>query len=273
MVKRKIFNRLKILLILVLSATGLILIFKNFLLPKVPEIFVMEVKPHQPQKIRITNLSDNSFSVSWITQKPTSKSAINYYQKGDQPQTLAEPATLPSSVHQIDIQNLEPQTVYFFTIFSEKEDFKKAGNQPFEVKTLKTTEKPPEPPFILTGSVKDNNGNPQTNALVFFYHEALIPLSVFVNEKGNFLFSLNNARNKTDGNYFSPQDQSAKILVETGRTSYIKTFTISKNLNLIITPTDEVYEEEKLPEAQTAAIQKQTLWQKMKEWLEQVISY
>lgn len=268
----------KTLLFIFVFLVGGVIFFiltKNLFLPKTPEIFVVGAKPHQPQKIRITNLSDNSFSVSWLTQKPTQKSAVNYHQQGSPPKTVEEPTILPTRVHQIDIPNLEPQTVYFFTILSDGKSFKKENNQPFEIKTLKTTEKPPGPPFILTGTVKNAQGNSEANVLVFFYNEQLNPLSILTNEKGNFIFALNNTRNKTDEKYFIPKNEQAKIMVETGEISYVKTFNITNDLHLLITPADQS-EEANQPETQVMETRKQTLWQKMKEWIRRkllVISY
>src|ERR1035437_4722034 len=93
----------------------------------------------QPQNVRITNVTDNSFTVSYETENKIMGS-LNY----GEDQKLGQPAlddrdqqtgNLTSyNIHNVTVRNLSPQKKYFFSITSGQETYVNNG-QPFEVTT------------------------------------------------------------------------------------------------------------------------------------------
>lgn len=92
----------------------------------------------QPQEVRITNITDGSFTVSYRTADPTS-GYINYGISNSLEQTAFDEKDLSRklqnhTIHSITLKNLSPQTKYYFSIISDGDTYL-SNNKNFEVTT------------------------------------------------------------------------------------------------------------------------------------------
>src|SRR3990172_11890977 len=105
--KNKIPTLIAIVLLVVGVAAGVFLVNQR-------QLFGLGADPDiSPQDIRVTNIDDISFSVSWITDKAT----IGYLEWGegrDTSKTQSEEASEVSSIHYVTLRNLKSSTVYSF---------------------------------------------------------------------------------------------------------------------------------------------------------------
>ncbi len=104
-------------------------------------------KPPKPTSITITNITNNSFTISW----KTADEALGYIIYGNSPERLTFSAydnraskNLESKYrtidHSVTLTNLNSETYYYYKIVSNKESYDKVGDEFFEpVKTNSTS--------------------------------------------------------------------------------------------------------------------------------------
>lgn len=157
-----------------------------------------------PQEVKISNISDNSFTVSWLTGKPTT--GFIKYGSPALEETAQDDRDLGSQefrvTHHVTIKNLEPGKTYYYQIFSGQEVFDDQG-KPFTQTTAPTTENPPAVPEPVFGTVNKKDNTKATEALVYLEINGGSLLSSYVRENGNWLITLNNARIKDLSDYIS----------------------------------------------------------------------
>jgi hypothetical protein len=173
---------------------------------------------NQPQNVRITNITDSSFTVSYETESKVIGS-LNY---GDN-QNLGKPAlddrdqqtaNLTSyNIHNITVRNLTPQRKYFFSIISGQETYINS-NQPFEVATgSKLSESPPNQNPI-SGKILLSDGTSPKEAIVYVTADNSQVISTLVKSDGSYILPLNSLRtNGLSGYYNFPPDGTVKMLV------------------------------------------------------------
>lgn len=187
-----------LLLIAVLAGLGLI---KN------PATFFSRADvTSAASEIKVSNLSDNSFTVSWITQKPV----IGYVSYGENKQMKSiqyddrdRDGIKARLTHFVTLKKLKPSTMYYYSINK---------NSASAVTTAQTTSIPPLVPFPVYGKVLKQNGQASDDVLVYFKAENGTLLSSYVDTQGNWLITLNNARTSDLSNYLIPtQTMPSKI--------------------------------------------------------------
>ncbi|MDP3994666.1 MAG: hypothetical protein Q8P91_02460 [bacterium] len=145
-----------------------------------------------PKEIKITDISTNSFAISWLTDKPIRGCAITKLGKSktkacDDKKTKA---------HLITIANLAPENTYQIIVTSGL--IKETKSLP-KITTNKIQEEQPRTPEPAYGSVEwENTNQPIKNALIYFQNPAQNKKEVFValtNEKGNYAIDLSNFEN------------------------------------------------------------------------------
>jgi hypothetical protein len=108
-----------------------------------------------PDEVIISNVSDTSATISWVTQAETT-GLVNYGSQVDN-YTLVGKDTKDSSsaesykTHYVTIKNLSPNTTYYFEITSGAGTFQN-GENPYSFKTLVDTESLSTPDSII-GSI------------------------------------------------------------------------------------------------------------------------
>lgn len=175
-----------------------------------------------PQEVKITNISDNSFTVSWITPDKEIAGFIAYGDSAQLGQTAADDRDQIGSLnsyftHHVSLKNLSPQTKYFFKIGSGSKTYDQAG-QPYEITTAPTTDSPPPLADPSFGTVVDQSGKNAAGALVYLTVANSTPLSSYTREDGNWLITLNNARSKDLSGYVTYKEKGDKeeIMVQAG---------------------------------------------------------
>lgn len=137
--------------------------------------FLIWLNSPSPQNTRITNITDHSVSISWTTQRPTKGWVVSYFSQ------VADEIKTPSTVHQVTLRNLEPETVYSYKIRSGFWFF--AGGK---IKTTPSREKQPAPPNPVYGKVVQKDGFSPAFPAIVYLHD----LSAIANQKGNWSLDL-----------------------------------------------------------------------------------
>ncbi len=170
----------------------------------------------QPQDVRITNISDNSFTVSYTTVSMES-GFVKYGSTGSLDQTAFDDKDTTQKlqthiVHSITLNNLNPDTKYYFSINSGGETYLDNNNN-FEIttaaNTFNATSNSP-----VSGRVMLANSNPPKEAIVYITVDNSQVLSTLVNTDGTYKIDLQHLLNFNLSNTLSlTRDSVIKMLV------------------------------------------------------------
>ena len=164
----------------------------------------------KPLSIKITNITDHSFTVSWYTQSPTSGyvkiDGLNQLFSDQRDQDGNQ--TNSHLTHYVVIDSLRPKTRYSFTIFS--------AGKPYRDNTLQTQTAPSNSAFspeadLAFGVILDQHKRPLPGAIVFLSIANASPLSSITNASGNWSISLGTAYKK-DLSGFINYDKNNQII-------------------------------------------------------------
>lgn len=186
-------------------------------------LFFISAGPGQdPKNVEITNVSDISFTLTYVTDDKII-GTLNY---GTDPGNLDtvildDRDQLSQSVneyntHSISVKNLEPDSVYYFTINSGDKTYPKNGS-PYNIKTGALIEDQPSSKEPLSGKVLLPDGSSPTEGLVYLMINGAQKLSGYLKNDGNYTIPLNTLRNGSLNSYFSFSKNSIiNIEVTTG---------------------------------------------------------
>lgn len=151
----------------------------------------------QPQEVRITNLSDTSFTITYTTISPTS-GFVNYGLDKSLGQTSFDEKDAfkklqNHTVHSIRLNSLSPSTKYYFSIKSGDETYLN-NNQHFEVKTAPTFDISSLSDSI-SGKIILPDSSPPKEAIVYIKSDNTQALSTLVSNDGSYKINLNNLLN------------------------------------------------------------------------------
>lgn len=165
---------------------------------------------YTPEEIRITNLTDTSFSVSYVT-KDSVIGSLSYGTSpsggkvalDDRDQQSGNPQ--PYTIHHITVKNLTPETQYYFSITSSDKTFLDK-EKPFTTTTLQELNEQPttQPPIV--GNVAYADGHKDNNVIVLLVTDGAQTLSVLTKPDGTFVMPLNAIRTADFSSYqrFTP---------------------------------------------------------------------
>ena len=147
-----------------------------------------------PKNVRISNITDDSFSISWITNTKTSGGVnLDTTPSNDNKNTL-EVVQNPGYTHSIKVEKLSPSTTYHFFIQSNKHSFDNNGVA-WKVKTApKMSNK--SGTSAISGSVYDQFNLPTKNALVYITVAGSGFLSTTTSENGSWVLPISEARSQ-----------------------------------------------------------------------------
>jgi hypothetical protein len=171
----------------------------------------------QPNNIRITNITDTSFTVSYSTDSQ-SPGSLNYGKDKNLGQSSLDDRDQQSgnlanyNLHNITVQRLTEQTQYFFTITSGQDNFSNNG-QPFTVTTGPALSNPPaQQP--MTGKIVLPDGTSPSEALIYVTMDGAQVISTLVKSDGSYILPLNSLRTTDNSGYYTfPKNTGVKILV------------------------------------------------------------
>lgn len=152
----------------------------------------------EPKNVKITNLSDNSFRITYQTDAATTGS-VNYGKSKELGNIQLE--DLPKNVHSITVEKLSPRTKYYLVVISGQNTFLNNG-VPFEISTGPIISSPSAAKTVVKGKVILPDGNAPNEALVYLSAENSQLLSTTAAENGEFNFSLNRLRTNDLLSYF-----------------------------------------------------------------------
>ena len=162
----------------------------------------------EPQNVKITNLSDNSFSITYQTDTATTGS-VSYGNSKQLGNTQLE-ALDPKNIHSVTVEKLSPLTKYYLVIISGQNTFLN-NSSPFEISTGPSISSP-SALETLKGKVVLPDGKVPSEAIVYLsaYNSQL--LSTTVAKNGEFNFSLNTFRTNDLSSYFEfNEDTTLKL--------------------------------------------------------------
>jgi len=169
-----------------------------------------------PKDVRITNISDSSFGVTWVTEKET----LGFISWGENENSLTrtqeDEVGKASFTHSLSVRGLSPEKSYFFKINSSGVDYDN-NDLAWEVKTgpsLPLTTRS----LLVSGSVITSTGAPAKNALVYITVAGSSPLSTITSQAGSWVLSLSSARTSDLASLIDIDDKTTllEISVNTG---------------------------------------------------------
>lgn len=150
-----------------------------------------------PQDVRISNVTDTSFTVSWFTGKPT-LGYINWGQTPSLGQSKKGSTTL-TTTHTLTIDGLSPGTNYYFVINSAGMEF---DNNGIPWSTASGPSLPsPVTALLASGTVLTSDGKPAQNVLVYVNSGGFAQLSAITSQNGAWTLPLSIARTRTLSSY------------------------------------------------------------------------
>lgn len=207
---------LGILLLVAAIATGWWYVGKNKIVPST------EIKPN---KVRITNVADNKFTVSWITTSPT----IGEVEFGTVGEKITNKAiddrdSLSAGsqeyvTHHVTIPGLQPSTQYAFRIVSgaSRTRFDNNGS-PYTITTGPIIAETPSAESFY-GQVEDENKSAATGAIVYVTIPGAATLSTLAKSSGNYSVPLSTSRVEDLKSYalYDPRATVVNVNVEYGK--------------------------------------------------------
>ncbi|MDO8657642.1 MAG: Ig-like domain-containing protein [Candidatus Levybacteria bacterium] len=194
----------------------------------------------EPKNIKITNLSNDSFTITYKTDAAVTGS-ISYGKDKKLKESELEDFDkqkenfTPKKIHSISLKKLNPATKYYFTIISGQNTFLNNGIA-FEVETAPNIASASARKNKIKGKVILPNGNPPPETLVYLNAEKSQLLSTTTGKDGKFNFSLDELRTENFSAYFDINSSTVlKILATDG--SLVSNATTSLNQDNIPTIT------------------------------------
>lgn len=212
MSKKKIFDLISALVLLIALPVGIFLVGQQ-------TGFFSEASPEEePQDVKVTNISDNSFTVSWLTPDKATAGFLVYGETEKLGVTASDDRDKSGQssrfTHHVTVKNLDPSTIYYFKIGSGKKTYDDAGEN-FSINTAPTTADPPAVADPAYGKVTDSAGVAAGDVLVYLTVDGGTLLSSYTRVDGNWLITLNNARTKDLSTYiaYKPTGDSVDFFV------------------------------------------------------------
>lgn len=189
-----------------------------------------------PIDIRITNITDSSFTVSYTTTDSVIGSInfgrdnnLNEIALDDRDQNSNTPK--PYKVHSITVKNLTPSSTYYFSIKSGSKTFLQ-NNSPFIVTTASSIEGAVPSEKILSGTVFLPDRNVPQEAIVYLASDETQVISALVQADGSYSLPLSFLRNRDLLSYFSiSQNTVFNLLIKSNELS--SSVKVSGQLNRI----------------------------------------
>jgi uncharacterized protein YxeA len=219
-------------LILILGIVGGVFLIRNassWFIGANPEI--------TPKEVKITNITENSFTVSWVTDSQT-LGFVKYGTDKEIPFTAQDDRDQLSGnqgnffTHHVTLKGLTPSTNYFFKINSGGKLFDNNG-QLYEVKTAPSLQGSVRESDVAYGTILKQDGSPAEGVIVYLTLANASPLSTLTRSSGNWMIPLNLARS-IDLSSWAAYDKEAsveEIFVQGGPAGTATAISVTKNDN------------------------------------------
>lgn len=171
-----------------------------------------------PQQVRITNISESSFTVSFVTLQD-SQGLLEYGSdaKNLDDQILDDRDQLSGEggqyrTHHVTVRSLQPATQYYFRIGTGKRAFFDNQGAPFTVRTARAGDQPTDADSAF-GRITTDSGLPATGSLIYLTASGASPLSAYIKEDGSWSIPLNQIRTQ-DLSAFFEMNPTTEIKVQ-----------------------------------------------------------
>lgn len=180
-----------------------------------------------PSKVRITNIADNKFSVSWITKSP-SQGAVEYGTVGDKLTSRAKDERDTASPHEyvthhVTIEGLQPSTQYAFRILvGEKPARFDNSGSPYNTATGPVIGATPTSQNFY-GEVQLPSKQGADGSIVYLTLPGGATASTLARESGKYAFTLSTIRTADLRSYikYDPSATITNVTVEAGNNQSI----------------------------------------------------
>ncbi|MEP7166896.1 MAG: fibronectin type III domain-containing protein [Candidatus Woesebacteria bacterium] len=171
-----------------------------FLANSVTTGFLPRASPEStPKNLKITNVTDTSFTVSWVTDSKTtgyvkygpSSSSISSVTTDDRDQIGGSVGQFKT--HHVTLRGLTASTTYFYKIGTGTSELYDDSGKPYQTKTTVPITSPAK---TLYGEVLSSDTTGATGALIYISGDSIAPLSTITQSGGSFALSLAIARAK-----------------------------------------------------------------------------
>lgn len=145
-----------------------------------------------PKDIRVSNITNNSATISWTSDKATSN-FINWGESAGSTNKIEKESESQEKffTHAINLSGLKPGTSYFYKINSDGNNFDNQGI-PWQFTTGPELNVNPNS-MVISGSVIKASGQAAKRALVYMTVDGYLA-STLTSDTGNFVFQLANIR-------------------------------------------------------------------------------
>ena len=215
------------LLLLVAGIVGSVYYFRGQS-TKIPEGVV-------PQKVRITNIADNKFSVSWTTSTATNGS-VEYGQVGEKltnkvsdERDTASPGLYQT--HHVTIEGLQPSTQYALRILSGEKSVRFDNNgSPYTTMTGPVIGATPVSQNFY-GNVELPSKQPAGGSLVYLTLPGAATASTVVSQSGNYAFTLSTMRSSDLRSYvkYDPAASIVSVTIESGKQQSVASVSLANS--------------------------------------------
>ena len=191
-------------------AIVLVGIFDGVVFVKNKQTFkVGAINDAKPKNVRISNITPESFTVSWTTDKKTigfvEQSKNNFSTRSN----AFDSFDRPDYIHNVVLRGLKPKTKYFFKINSDGSSFDNEGIV-WQTTTAENIDVEPTS-NIISGKVVKPNGLPVEGALVYVTVGGSSLISTTTESEGNWFVNISKARIRTLDSYVDIQDMDTPI--------------------------------------------------------------
>lgn len=146
-----------------------------------------------PKEVKITNITNDSFAVSWVTDGVTN-GMVELIDNGEKklvPDTRDKTGELGDfKTHYVRINGLGAEKEYQFVVVSKGKRFYQTGERPYQLKTGRPISGELPKANLASGTVKTSEGLPAEGAIVYVAIDGISPLSSLVTNQGNWAISL-----------------------------------------------------------------------------------
>ena len=150
---------------------------------------------NSPKDVRISNITPDSFSVTWITDTQTTGFIKYGNSVGNITNTKTEDSGNPDYTHLVNVSALIPQTNYFFKINSGGNDFDNNGVT-WQGQTGEAQESGQL--NLISGSILLATGASAKNAIVYIVTDGKL-FSALTSQNGSWIISLPSGIDKANG--------------------------------------------------------------------------
>ena len=171
-----------------------------------------------PKNIRVSNLTDKTFTVSFYTDEETI-AFVKYGKKGEKlSEQAADDRDQLSGIvkayrlHHITIRGLDAGTEYEYILGTGSDNFDNSGEN-YSIKTAVKPGTSPQNNQTVYGNIVMSDQTPAEGAIVYLYHENMGTMSTLVKSSGTWGLSLSNAFS-TDGSNYANLTDDSKIQIK-----------------------------------------------------------